>query len=71
VVPAAIPLVIAAGFMTYFALGGEANPHGAGGLFLMLMLSTSAIAAMVECILVPLSIIRLVNNPPLRTAANL
>jgi hypothetical protein len=71
VVPALIPLVIASVFLVYFTLGSEPNPHAAGGLFFTLVSVTSAIAALIECALVPLSVARLMRHPGLRTRANI
>ena len=69
-VPPLVPFAIATVFFVYLAFGGQLNPHAGGGLFFILVLSTSVIAALVECVLVPLSIVRLLKDPGLRTAAN-
>jgi len=71
VVPPLVPLAIATVFFVYLAFGGQPNPHTGGGLFFMLILSTSVIAALIECVLVPLSMVRLLNNPGLRTSVNI
>ena len=71
VVPALLPIAIAGVFGVYLSLGYDANPHGTGALFLILIAVTSTIAALLECVLVPLSLARLVGDASLRSKASI
>ena len=70
-VTALVPLAPLGAILVFLALGIVPNPHGAGGMLLMLLAVAAAIAVLFECVLVPVSVARLMRNPDLRTIPNI
>jgi hypothetical protein len=52
-------------------LGAHLNIHGGGGLLILPATLAGALTVFVECIVIPRSVLRLVNTPALRTTSNI
>ena len=71
VVPPLIPLLLAGGVQLYFALGNGVVGHSSGNFLFVLIWISAMVAIVLECVLVPLSIFRLLKDSVIRTWGNI
>ena len=70
VLPGLVPLIVVGAMLLLDRLGVQLNPHGGAAYLLLLVFAWGAIAAIVECVLVPKAIAQLSRSPALRTSEN-